>query len=271
VASLDRVPQALWSELASAPHRLLLLDYDGTLAPFRADRREAVPLPEALRLVTLIAERPSTTVAIVSGRPILELDPLLGEAGRRLMVVGEHGWELRPPGGPILQHPLPVEAWLGLDRAAQAAAARGWEELLESKRTAVMLHTRGLHDREAAAWFERECRELWGADAAAAGLRLSEVDGGVELRVPGRDKGTAVREILLSSPAGAYPVYLGDDATDEDAFEAVRERGLGIRVGPEERPSRAAGRIVSCEEVPLFLVEWLAQPVGAGPTEGDRP
>jgi trehalose-6-phosphatase len=64
-------------------------------------------------------------------------------------------------------------------------------------------------------------------------------------------------DLIRGSGAGTFPVYVGDDETDEDAFRAVRDAGLGIRVGSDERPSAAAARLASCEEVRAFLAAWL--------------
>jgi trehalose 6-phosphate phosphatase len=74
----------------------------------------------------------------------------------------------------------------------------------------------------------------------------------------GRDKGTALRELLEKSDPGTLAVYIGDDLTDEDAFREVRNRGFGVRLGRTERPSLARGRIESFEAMEEFLDRWRA-------------
>ena len=92
-------------------------------------------------------------------------------------------------------------------------------------------------------------------------MRVHPFDGGIEIRPVGRDKGTAVATLLDENP-GARACYLGDDLTDEDAFEAIRGRGAGILVGPGRRPTAAAARIDAPGELLSFLERWLAATEG---------
>jgi trehalose-phosphatase len=251
--AFEGIPERFWGRAAAAAARLLVLDYDGTLAPLGVDRAEARPLPASLEALRSIAGS-GEPLAVVSGRPVLDLARLLGDLPA--VLVGEHGWEERRPGGPVVRHPLAGAARSGLESAARAAAAAGWEPFLERKRTALMLHTRGMPAGRAAE-AARACREAWRGPAEAGGLRLAEVNGGIEIRAAGRDKGTAVASLAGEAPPGAFMVYVGDDETDEDAFAAVRGRGFGVRVGPPGATSLAEGRLASCEEVSAFLAAWL--------------
>ena len=143
---------------------------------------------------------------------------------------------------------------MALERAAEAIWACGWQERLERKRTSLVLHTRGLAPDEAL-HIESESKRLWWF-VEVAGLQRREINGGVELHVSGHDKGTAVRHLIASSSPRPFPVYLGDDDTDEDAFAAVQPDGYGIRVSSGSCPSRAVARLASWEAVPVFLDEW---------------
>jgi trehalose 6-phosphate phosphatase len=263
-ALLEGVPAALWSRAAAVPHRLLLLDYDGTLAPFRVRRDEARPLPGIARLVGRIAARGGTTVAVISGRPLAQLIGLVGLLP--VVLVGEHGWESRLPDGRIERHALPDAIAARLEQAAGEAVAADLGGRVETKRGALVLHTRGLAATQAEE-VVREGRRVWEPAAGYGGLRLDVIDGGLELRARSRDKGTAVRDLVAAAPAGALVVYLGDDVTDEDAFrEAGRGGGFGIRVGTEDRRSLASGRLPSVEAVETFLERWLEiVPAPAGP------
>ena len=247
------VPPQLWRDAREARHRLLMLDYDGTLAPFHRDRSKALPLPGTVECLRTIAASNATTVAVVSGRPIVDLEKLLGPLP--ITWIGEHGWEFKIPGGDIVHEPVPGAARDALDRAAAASAAGGFRDRLERKRTALVLHTRRLELSDAVR-LESQCGTLW-EFGESAGLLCRRIDGGLELRVQGHDKGTAVQRLLSASQPRALPVYLGDDDTDEDAFGAVQPAGYGIRVGPTMRPSRACARLASWEEVPEFLDHWL--------------
>ena len=250
----DGVPQRLWALVALARHRLLLLDYDGTLAPFHTNRLEARAPEGLLELLARIRDGAGTTLAIVSGRPVAEVTALVGDLG--VTIVGEHGWEMRTPDGQLVQRPLGHGVTAALDQARDAARRAGSEEMLERKRSALVLHVRGLPEDEARARVA-DVRGPWGAAALRAGLVLDEIDGGLELRARGRDKGTATLSLLSQAPAGTLAVFVGDDVTDEDAFAVVSDFGFGVRVGPGEQPSMAAGRLPSCEDVPAFLERWL--------------
>ena len=233
----DAVAEALGTRLRVAPHRLLAFDFDGTLAPYASDPRDARALPEALDLLARLAAAGGTTVAVVSGRPIPNLDRVVPID--TLHLVGEHGWEERPPGAAPRHHPLPQEAAEGLGRILDVVVREGTPAKVERKRTGIAIHTRALdpEDRAAAlAHFESVYRRV----AEGAGLRLDLLDGGAEAHALGHDKGTAVRALLAPLPEGAVPVYFGDDVTDEPAFEAVLERGLGFKVGRSEAGTPAA-------------------------------
>ncbi len=255
IRAFDGVRDSLWRRVAAAPHRLLLLDYDGTLAPFTPAREEARPLPRSMNLLARIAAEARTAVGIVSGRPVPELEALA--RAPFALLVGEHGWEEREPEGALVRHALPPEVERVLDEAERLARASGWGGNLERKRAAVVLHTRAIEPARARALEEHwlpALREL----APAESFSVDRIDGGVELRARGRDKGAVVRERLAHAPAGTLAVFVGDDVTDEDAFAAVREQGFGVRVGPAGRPTMALARVPSVEAVADFLEEWLA-------------
>ena len=76
----------------------------------------------------------------------------------------------------------------------------------------------------------------------------------VELRPRGVSKGTVVDELAERHPERT-PVFIGDDATDEDAFAVLRDRGVCIKVGPGE--SQAAFRLESVEDVVKYLKEYV--------------
>ncbi len=237
-----------------------MLDYDGTLAAFQVRPEAARATDGVIRLVEGIVSEGGTTVAIVSGRTLASLIGLVGSLP--VTLVAEHGWEMRRPDGRVEQHPIPEKCAAALKSAAAAADREGWGEHVERKRGSVVLHTRAL-PTERADHLVGAGRRAWEAVAGSGGLRLDAIDGGLELRAPGRNKGAAVRDILAGSPPGSLAVYLGDDVTDEDAFREVEAHGFGIRVGNGGRASRASGRLPSVGAVELFLERWLMTVRGA--------
>lgn len=253
--ALDEIPDQLWRLVSLATRRLLMLDFDGTLAPFTVARDAARPLPRSLELLARIAGAGGTDLAIVSGRPVSDLERLLGPVP--VLLVGDHGWEVRENGGEVVRHPLPPAARETLDEAERRARAAGWSEQLERKRPAVVLHTRALPP-ERARDVEERCAAAWQPLAEAGHVRLDRIDRGLELRARGHDKGAVVRSLLSRSPVGTLAVFVGDDVTDEDAFEAVRDHGFGVRVGGTGRTTMAMGLLPSVEAVADFLEAWLA-------------
>jgi trehalose-phosphatase len=78
----------------------------------------------------------------------------------------------------------------------------------------------------------------------------------MEIRAPDRNKGDAVRILLEEEPEEAVAAYLGDDRTDEDAFKALKGRGLGILVAEEPRPTEATVLLKPPDGVIDFLRKW---------------
>ena len=88
-------------------------------------------------------------------------------------------------------------------------------------------------------------------------MELLEFDGGIELRMPGHDKGDAVRTILEEIGPEVPVAYLGDDLTDERAFLALRGVGLSVLVQPQWRKTAASLWIRPAEGVREFFTKWL--------------
>ncbi len=262
---LEGIPLRLWRAVSLAPHRLLMLDHDGTLALLQAVRADAIPPPRTLELVERIATSAGTAVAIVSGRPVHELKALVGPLP--LTLVGEHGWESCDLSGRVARYALPEGAAAQLEHAEELARHAGLESYLECKRSSLAVHTRGL-ERAAAHDVEAVATRVWDAERVGRSMRLVRFDGGLELRLLGHDKGSAVAQLLERERPGTLAVYLGDDLTDEDAFEAVRDLGFGVRVGAPDRPTVATGWLAGPGEVAAFLEEWLRISTATSPHPG---
>ena len=230
----------------------LFLDLDGTLAPISRAPAEVGPDRLRNRLLARLAERLDGRLAIVSGRRIEDVDRILESVAPA--VSGVHGLERRTASGEwIAEVPHPD---LGVARASfeALAAARGGL-LVEDKTLSVALHY-----REAPGSGEA-VRELALRLEKATGLVLQEGHMVVEMRTPGPTKGDAVTAFMTEAPfAGARPVYVGDDLTDEAAFAAAAAAGgYGVLVGPE-RETRATWRLNGVDEV----LAWIAAGVATG-------
>jgi trehalose 6-phosphate phosphatase len=242
--------------LRHADWSLLILDYDGTLAPFRVDRDEAVPYEGVRDALAAVGRNPHTRVVLVTGRSLSEITRLL-DIKPAPEIWASHGWERRGPDGGATAFPLPEGARSALDLALQCAGELGLQSACEVKPASLALHWRGL-TRDETASVERRGRDLWEPIADASNLELHTFDGGLELRVPGRDKGSAVRSIVANAGPDVVVAFLGDDLTDEDAFRALPETGLSVLVRGEARSTDAKSWLRPPEELLAFLHRWAA-------------
>ncbi len=246
--------------LRSAPARVLLLDYDGTLAPFCVDRSLAFPYPEVPPLIVRIMAQ-GTRVVLISGRPAREL-LLLSRISPQPEIWGSHGLERLLADGHYEVSSVPAHQDYLLAAAALLRDA-GLENQTELKPGGVAVHWRGL-DPAKARKLAKEVPQLWKPLLERAPFRLLEFDGGLEIRVAGPGKGDAVRAIVREAGPGAAVAYLGDDQTDEDAFHALKGNGLTALVRPQSRPTTADVWLQPPQELIQFFEEWLRASGGQG-------
>lgn len=237
----------------------VFLDYDGVLTPI-VDRPEDAVLSAAMReTVRALAER--CTVCVVSGRDRPVVQRLMGLDN--LVVAGSHGFDIwRPQTGTVPGNPAAgFEGLVAAVTGRLRARVRGMPGVMvEPKRASVAVHYRLASDEDrerVAAVVRRLLAEQPDRLRMTPGKMVYEIQPKIDW-----DKGRAVRYLLevlgLDSPAVAA-VYLGDDVTDEDAFRALRGRGIGILVGrPDDpevagRPTAADFVLTSTDEVRQFL------------------
>ncbi|MBA2669319.1 MAG: trehalose-phosphatase [Gemmatimonadetes bacterium] len=262
--ALERVPD--WGRAWRATGSLvLLLDFDGTLAPI-VDRPDDAELPARTRTVLQrLLSRPGIRAAVVSGRGLEDARSRAGLPG--IAYAGNHGMEIR---GPDIQ-----------EVHAKAAAARPMLQqvldtveprlaaipgaIAEDKGLTLSIHYR-MVGRDRVAEVQTITRE---ATAAHDGLRITEGKEVLEVR-PRVDwhKGRAVEFLLkrFAPPPGVPVLYFGDDTTDEDAFRVLldREGGEGIRVADGETGTTAARSFVRDPGDVAQVLEALVEeaPVG---------
>ena len=245
-----------FNRLAQASERVLALDYDGTLAPFRVDRDQAFPFPGVIETLGSLIRGNHTRVVLVSGRPVVDLVSLLADLEPLPEIWGGHGWERRTPTGEVRILPLPAGAETGLKRARDWVEAARILDRCECKPTGIAVHWRGL---EAASIRSLENKVHSGFSPLTMNgcLELLRFDGGIELRARGMDKGQVIGKLLSEVAPDASVAYAGDDRTDEDAFRALGERGLRILVCDEVRPTLADVWLRPPGELLDFLFRWL--------------
>ncbi|MEA3064611.1 MAG: trehalose 6-phosphate phosphatase, partial [Sphingomonadales bacterium] len=239
------MPESSPPPLSRLAPAALFLDFDGTLVEL-ADVPGAIAVPSGLKpLLDGLAERLEGRLAIVSGRAVDDLQDHLGASAALLS--GSHGAELLYADG----RRVPVSAPPGLASAREevrrfAAGSAGL--LVEDKPAGIALHYRLAPEREQAVG------EFVEALAGRSGLALQHGKMVAELRPAGTDKGAALRRLMAEPPfAGARPVFVGDDLTDEHAFEAAAALGgEGVLVGPA-RPTAARWRLDDVAAVTAWL------------------
>jgi trehalose 6-phosphate phosphatase len=204
-----------------------LLDFDGTLVDIAPAPDAVVVEPGLIADLHRLRARIGEALAIVSGRPIAQIDALL--QGAPYALAGEHGTEFRHAPGAAAE-PLDIPqlpaAWI--DHARALAAAHPGAKL-ELKRFGFTLHYRAAP--AAGAELGRALQSLLAHDPGRNTV-LVPAKMGWEVRPVGADKGTAVNTIMARTPfQGRLPVFVGDDVTDEDGMRAARALGgIGLRV-----------------------------------------
>src|ERR1035438_6397337 len=252
-----------FARFAGRARPLLLLDYDGTLAPIRVDRFQARPWAGVRELLMQIQRQGRTQMAVVTGRPAAEIAPLLGLAPP-LEVWGLHGAERLYADGRRILEQASTATQARLDELREHLRRDSLGGLFEDKANGVVMHWRGASRRKAEQ-IGRRTRELFDPVARMEGMDFLDFGAGLELRV-GRNKGGAVETILAEAGAGVdgqtdNPVaFLGDDLSDEAAFCAVQpagRRGLSVLVRREWRETAAAVWLRPPEELRGFLRRWI--------------
>jgi alpha,alpha-trehalase len=230
----------------------VFLDYDGTMTPIVQHPKDALLAPASLGALERLADR--APVGIISGR---DLDDVRGMVDTdRIWFAGSHGFDVLSPDGEREDFEEGRRLLPALDEAEAALQAPVAEipgAWVERKRFAIAVHYRQTPDEHVPA-LEAIVAEV---AAAESGLRMVGGKKIFELRpdIPW-DKGKALLWVLEAAgfTGDEYlPVYIGDDVTDEDAFLAIRDGGLAIVVGDEDRETAAHFRLDDTDQVREFL------------------
>lgn len=246
--------ERFFARFASAPARVLFADFDGTLAPFQVRPERARPYPGVAESLDGIMAQGATRVVMVSGRPAEELARVL-PFKHRPEIWGAHGWQRLMPEGVLLEADPPAPARTALDEAERVARRLGERGArVERKPASVAVHWRGL-PVIASARLREALAAGWQPLAEEGALQSLPFDGGLEIRARGIDKRHAVQTVLEET-CGAVSAFLGDDLTDEDAFAAMRTRGLSVLVRPDVRNTGADLWLRPPGELVAFLKNW---------------
>lgn len=244
----------------------LFLDYDGTLTPIVTRPENAILKGKMREVIRDLADH--VFVAIVSGRDLDDVRSMVGLD--QLYYAGSHGFDIGGPDGMRMQQQEAKERLPQLEAAERKLRGEleGFAGIrVERKRFALAVHFREAASEDES-WIEgvvdgvqREHPEL----RKKGGKKIFELQPDVSW-----DKGRAILwllERLDLTGEDVLPAYIGDDVTDEDAFEALAGHGLTIRVGPADEPTRAEFFLSDIDQLENFLaglLRWLAGEDGNG-------
>ena len=264
VRAIDRrmsnLPDALRSfgqiaGVAGARRPVIFFDFDGTLSEIVDEPDAAALVPGAGKaLESLAALFP---VAVLSGRGLDDIVARVGIPG--LWYAGSHGFEMVAPDGTYHHNEAAAQSIPLLERAAaelteRLAAIPGVR--VEHKKYAVAVHYRNAA-AEAAAAVTAAVHDVGHRN----GLKVTSGRKVVELRPKiDWDKGRTLERILdqVGGEEPLLPIFLGDDLTDEDAFDAVLHDGVGIVVRHTEDGDRATAARFSLDD-PTQVREFIGR------------
>lgn len=249
--------------IRSAWGLVVMSDFDGTIAEIEAYPADARVRPDAREAMARLRDHSQVDVAVVSGRALEEVRRLVGLDG--IGYAGNHGLEIRIDDRSYV-HPAAEGTEDVIDAVCEELADRLGDvdgAIIENKGLTATVHHRLIDDDETVGRVRETVRS---SAARYDAIRAHDGKSIVELRpAVDWDKGRAVRWLLQRTRSGAtsVPIYLGDDETDEAAFEALSETGIGIAVGADPRRTNASFVLDGPPEV-VDVLEWLARAVRAG-------
>ena len=248
--------ETLQGKIQQAQHLFLLLDYDGTLTPIVSLPELALCPPEVKKRLEELRDLPGVHVAIISGRPLVDLQRKVGVSN--IIYVGNHGLQIEYPDGRHWE--IVSSTRTGELRRISQNVQNGLKEipgiLFEEKGPILSVHYRNVpqgcsHQIRRA--IEEELHLWRGRWRMASGKMVLEIQPNIDFH-----KGKAVKEILKPfSRRGLLPIYLGDDQTDEEAFRVLKSRGISVFVGSGHCATEADFFLRSPEEVREFLSKCL--------------
>ena len=255
----DLEARDLRQRLSHAPEVFSFFEFDGTLVEIAPGPDDIALSERRKQYLRELSSAPGCSVAVVSGRPADELRKLIGLDG--IFYVGCHGLEwIAPDGTRYLSwpHRVVVDALRSLREELRDSLAGFEGVLLEDKGIALALHYRKAKRDTALRARKEFVRAVGWYQQQGAKLELLAGKKVIEAKTVGIKKGDAIAQILARRTPSAVPVYIGDDMTDQSAFDAIAERGLAIVVARTPRATAAAYYLRDPGNVYAYM-RWLTQ------------
>ncbi len=244
-------------ELLSNKFILLLLDYDGTLTPIVKTPSKAIIHKDTKELLQKLSRSPYCKIGIISGRKLENIKNIVGING--IIYAGNHGLEIE---GAKIKFESQVSPRLKLiirniatDMQKQLLGIKG--ALIEDKGLTLSIHYRLVGKKDMPA-FEKIISEVINPYIARDKIKVNSGKKVYEIKPPVKwDKGKVAlwflaRQQFILGKKDVLPIYIGDDKTDEDAFKALKRKGLMVFVG-RSGSSKADYYLKNTKEVIKFL------------------
>lgn len=223
---LDKNRELICRLYKQSGRRLIILDYDGTLAPFVADPEKALPTEELYRVLNRLASDPQNTVAISSGRDHATLEKWFGALP--ICLAAEHGAFYKERGR--WHNNLPHKAWdEEMVRTIRQITEKTPGTKLEIKQTALVWHYRNANPWLASIREEQLLNDL-SKLCEARHLQIMKGNKIVEIKSPDYTKGSEAKR-LMSRADYDFILAMGDDVTDEEMFRALPVDAVTVKIG----------------------------------------
>jgi trehalose 6-phosphate phosphatase len=232
----------------------LFLDFDGTLVELAPRPEDTHLSPERRRCLHQLTRAAGVYVAIVSGRSVEDLQSRI--AVPELIYVGNHGLEWTAPGETVHHYPISERTrdalqFLRDQFGGNVKKLKG--VLLEDKKYAIALHYRMANQATALNVRNEFFRAVKQQQHCGAALEILAGKKVIEAKPVSRNKSDAVSHLLKRYAPEAFPIYFGDDKTDETAFRYLETQGITVLIAETPRPTAASFYLSNPNEVYAFL------------------
>jgi trehalose 6-phosphate synthase/phosphatase len=236
------------AQFQNAAHRLILLDYDGTLSDFKPHPELASPEAMVLELLKELSQNPKNALAIVSGRDRNTLEQWFGELP--ITLIAEHGTFVRKDGFWKSTITDPIFWKRGVLKIMKTFAENCTGAFVEEKSFSLCWHYRNAN-KESGFAQSRELISILSDYLISTNANIIDGNKVIEVKPVQINKGTAILNAFTPADYG-FCLCIGDDTTDEDMFEVVNQfEGITIKVGKSS--SMAKYRLETIQMVVSFL------------------
>lgn len=246
----DEIKKILLTEFRKAKHRVIFLDYDGTLVPFSTIPEQAVPGLKTMAQLKALCASPQNTVAIISGRDMHFLERWFG--GLPISLVAEHGAFMRTPGQEWVCSVIDTDqTWKKRIREVlQRYVDLCTGAFIEEKVFSLAWHYRAVPLEIQEIEVNELIKGLQAIELCKNRLDILRGDKIIEIKRTGYDKGLAAMKFITTHKYD-FVLAIGDDRTDEDIFRKLPSDAVTIKIGTNK--SLAKYTMADQSNIDLFI------------------